>query len=73
MLAQCGRECFKWLLCPVQDDPTASKPTVESFSLNTTMGSPPGEVERVCRENGVPIATEKKTTIVHIDGSRTRP
>jgi predicted AAA+ superfamily ATPase len=41
----------------VQDDPTASKPTVESFSLNTTSGSPPDEVERVCRENELVIDT----------------
>ncbi len=50
-----ARECFKWLLCPVQDDPTASKPTIESFPLNTTSGSASGELERVCRENELVI------------------
>jgi predicted AAA+ superfamily ATPase len=57
VLPRAARECFKWLLCPVQDDPTASKPTVESFSLNTTSGSAPEEIERVCRENELIIDT----------------
>ena len=25
-----ARECYKWLLCPTQDDPTAAKATVEN-------------------------------------------
>ena len=29
VLPRAARECFKWLLCPVQDDPTATRPTVE--------------------------------------------
>ena len=33
------------------------KPTVESFPLNTTSGTAPGEVERVCRENELVIET----------------
>ena len=57
VLPRAARECFKWLLCPVQDDPTASKPTVESFPLNTTSGNAPDEVERVCRENELVIET----------------
>ena len=57
VLPRAARECFKWLLCPVQDDPTASKPTVESFSLNTTSGNASDEVERVCRENALVIDT----------------
>jgi hypothetical protein len=57
VLPRAARECFKWLLCPVQDDPTESKPTVESFSLNTTSGNAPEEVERVCRENALVIDT----------------
>ena len=24
-----ARECYKWLLCPTQDNPTSAKPTVE--------------------------------------------
>jgi predicted AAA+ superfamily ATPase len=57
VLPRAARECFKWLLCPVQDDPTATKPTIEVFSLNTTSGTVAGEVERVCRENELVIET----------------
>jgi len=35
-LPRAARECYKWLLCPVQETATASKPTVETFPLNTT-------------------------------------
>lgn len=55
VLPRVARECFKWLLCPSQDDPTATKPTIESFPLNTTSGNAPGELERVCRENELVI------------------
>jgi hypothetical protein len=55
VLPRAARECFKWLLCPVQDDPTATKPSIESFPLNTTSGNAPGEIERVCRENELVI------------------
>jgi predicted AAA+ superfamily ATPase len=55
VLPRAARECFKWLVCPVQDVPTATKPAVESFALNTTSGNVPGEVERVCRENELVI------------------
>lgn len=55
VLPRAARECFKWLLCPAQDDPTASKPSVESFPLNTTSGTAPGELERICRENELVI------------------
>ena len=57
VLPRAARECFKWLLCPVQDEPTAPKPTVESFSLNTTSGSVADEIERVCRDNELIIDT----------------
>lgn len=57
VLPRAARECFKWLLCPVQDDPTATKPTVEPFPLNTTSGTPASELERVCRENELVIET----------------
>jgi predicted AAA+ superfamily ATPase len=57
VLPRAARECFKWLLCPVQDDPTAMKPTVEAFSLNTTSGSAVSELERICRENELVIET----------------
>jgi hypothetical protein len=57
VLPRAARECFKWLLCPVQDDPTASKPAIEAFPLNTTSGTAPGELARVCRENELVIET----------------
>jgi len=57
VLPSAARECYKWLLCPVQDDPTATKPAIEPFPLNTTSGTAPGELERVCRENELVIET----------------
>ncbi|MDB5311961.1 MAG: hypothetical protein JWO38_6163 [Gemmataceae bacterium] len=55
VLPRAARECFRWLLCPVQDDPRAERPTLEAFPLNTTSGTAGGEVERVCRENELVI------------------
>ena len=55
VLPKAARECFKWLLCPVQDYPTATKPSVESFPLNTTSGNAASELERVCKENELVI------------------
>lgn len=55
VLPRAARECFKWLLCPVQDDPTVTNPSIESFPLNTTSGTAPGEIERICRENELVI------------------
>jgi predicted AAA+ superfamily ATPase len=57
VLPRVARECFKWLLCPVQDDPTAPRPTIESFPLHTTSGTVAGELERGCRENELVIET----------------
>jgi hypothetical protein len=57
VLPRAARECFKWLLCPVQDDPGAAKPAIEAFALNTTSGTPAAELERVCRENELVIET----------------
>ena len=57
VVPRAARECFKWLLCPVQDDPAATKPVVEAFPLNTTSGTAHGELERVCRENELLIET----------------
>ena len=55
VLPRAARECFKWLLCPVQDDPKAERPSVEAFALNTTSGTAGGELDRVCRENELVI------------------
>jgi len=57
VLPRAARECYRWLLCPVQESPTESKPTVEAFPLNTTGGSVGAEVERVCSENELIITT----------------
>jgi hypothetical protein len=55
VVPRAARECFRWLLRPVQDDPRAERPTVEAFPLNTTSGTSGGELERVCRENELVI------------------
>jgi predicted AAA+ superfamily ATPase len=41
----------------MQDAPTKLKPGVEAFALNTTGGSVSGEIERVCADNELVIAT----------------
>ena len=55
VVPRAARECFKWLLCPAQDDPTATKATVEAFPFNTSSGTAGGELERVCKENELVI------------------
>lgn len=57
VLPRVARECYKWLLCPVQDTPTAAKPTVEVFSLNTGGAALGPEIERVCIDNVLVITT----------------
>jgi predicted AAA+ superfamily ATPase len=56
VLARVARECYKWLLCPSQDKPTG-KPTVETFPLNTGGAALGLEIERVCLDNELVIAT----------------
>jgi predicted AAA+ superfamily ATPase len=51
------RECYRWLLCPVQERPTDPKPSVEAFPLNTTGGSVGGGIERICIENELVITS----------------
>lgn len=51
------RECYKWLLCPMQEAATDPKPGVEAFALNTGGSSVGSEIERVCAENEIVIAT----------------
>ena len=55
VLPRAARECFKWLLCPMQDDPTATKPSVEAHQLNTSSGTAATEFDRVCHENELAI------------------
>lgn len=55
VLPRAARECYKWLLCPVQNSPTDPKPTVEAFALGTGSGSVGTEMERICDENELVI------------------
>lgn len=57
VLPRAARECYRWLLCPVQETPTDPKPTVEAFALTTTGGSVGSEIERTCVENEWVITT----------------
>ena len=57
VLPRAARECYKWLLCAMQETPTDPKPHIEAFALNTTGGPVGGEIERVCTENELVIAT----------------
>lgn len=56
VLPRVARECYKWLLCPVQQSPTEQKPTVEAFPLNTGGSALGSEIERVCMDNELVIA-----------------
>lgn len=57
VLPRAARECYRWLLCAVQETPTDPKPFVEAFTLTTTGGSVSSEMERVCVENELIITT----------------
>jgi hypothetical protein len=57
VLPRVARECYKWLLCPTQDNPTSAKPTVEAFPLNTGAATLGPEIERVCIDNVLVITT----------------
>jgi len=57
VLPRAARECYRWLLCPVQETPSETKPGVEAFGLNTTGGSVSKELERICTENELVITT----------------
>jgi uncharacterized protein len=57
VLPRAVRECYKWLLCPMQDAPTDPKLGLEAFALNTTGGSAGAEIERVCIDNELVIGT----------------
>ncbi len=57
VLPRAARECYRWLLCPVQETPTEPRPSVEAFPLNTTGGSVSSEIERVCVDNELVITT----------------
>lgn len=56
VLPQAARECYKWLLCPVQNTPTDPKTTVEVFPLNTGGASLASELEHTCTDNELVIS-----------------
>ena len=56
VLPRVARECYKWLLCPSQDNATG-KPSVETFPLNTGGAGLGSEIERVCLDNELVIST----------------
>jgi len=56
VLPRAARECYKWLLCPVQHSATDPKQSVEVFPLNTGGTSFGKEVEHVCIENELVIS-----------------
>ncbi len=57
VLPRVARECYKWLLCPVQHSATDAKPSVEAFPLNTSGSALGSEIQRVCVENELVIVT----------------
>lgn len=57
VVPRAARECYKWLLCPVQNSATDPKPIVEAFPLNSSGGSAGNEIERVCIDNELVITT----------------
>lgn len=50
-----ARECFKWLLCPVQDTATSKEVKVEAHPIATSGDSAGKVIEAVCKENGLVI------------------
>lgn len=56
VLPRAARECYKWLLCPVQQSATDPAIDVEAFPLTTTAGTLSGELSRVCTENELVIS-----------------
>jgi predicted AAA+ superfamily ATPase len=56
VLPRVARECYKWLLCPVQHSATDPKITVENFPLNASTSTIGKEIERVATENELVIS-----------------
>lgn len=56
VLPRAVRECYKWLLCPMQDAPADPKPGIEVFPINTAAGAAGAEIERVCTDNELVIS-----------------
>jgi predicted AAA+ superfamily ATPase len=56
VLPRVARECYKWLLCPVQASPTDRQSNVEAFPLNTSGPTLGAEIQRVCHDNELVIS-----------------
>jgi uncharacterized protein len=56
VLPRVARECYKWLLCPVQATPLDREPTIEAFPLNTSGSAFGAEIQRVCLDNELVIS-----------------
>ena len=56
-LLRVARECYKWLLCPTQDNPKITKLAVKVFPLNTNGATIESEIEQICINNELVIAT----------------
>jgi hypothetical protein len=54
-LLRVARECYKWLLCPAQDNPKVTKLKVKVFPLNTDEATLESEIEQVCINNELVI------------------
>jgi predicted AAA+ superfamily ATPase len=48
VLPRVARECYKWLLCPVQATPADRQSAVEAFPMNTSGSAFGAEIQRVC-------------------------
>ena len=57
VLPRVARDCYKWLLAPVQQAPTDSQITIEAFPLNTSGSTLGKEFERVALDNELVITT----------------
>jgi len=51
VLPRVARECYKWLLCPVQTTPEDRQASIEAFSLNTSGSALGAEIQQVCHDN----------------------
>lgn len=57
VLPRVARECYRWLLCPMQESAASKKISVEAFPLNTSGSSLAKELERICTEHELVIPT----------------
>lgn len=56
-LTQAVRDCYKWLLCPLQEDPASRSWIMEAFSLGTVGGTAIQSIDQVTQEHELIIKT----------------